>query len=123
MFCQNFSYQFVKNVNRRISKSFASDDESVSEEDNDLYESYNSESLKFFHDFSDDNGAKIEPDKTFDSQDKLPEIFGDGNFELVDGLIVLIKTPSRKKIDFKGKLLPRRKSQSDTNKEFRPRAA
>ena len=117
-------HQFVQNFNRRISKPSAFENESISIEDNDLYENYNSESLKFFYNFdSGDKDVKEEFDETCDYQETLPEIFEDGNFELVDGLITLIENPCRKKIDFAGMFLPMPTSQSVTKKESGPKAA
>ena len=119
--------QFVQNVNRRISQFTAeSENVSISEQENDnSYEDDNSEALKFFYNLDGDYKDAIEePDKTYDYEEILPEIFEDGNFELVDGLIMLTENQHRTKTDLKSRILPvRRRSQFSTKNEYKPRAA
>ena len=80
--------------------------------------------MKFFYNFDgDDNDAKEEPYQTCDYQDTLPEIFEDGNFELVDGLIMLSDNSSQKTLDFTRSVLPTRGSKFIAKKESKPRAA
>jgi len=59
--------------------------------------------------------TKIHCQKTF---------FDDGNFQIEDGLIVLVeKKPIQKKLDFMSKVLPKCSSKCNEMKEFKPRAA
>lgn len=133
--------KFVQNMSRRISgnKELSEDhtiavsnnssetniecDESVS------YHEGGANSLRFYYNFDlDDNPNVGEITNNSDNyEEELPEIFKDGNFELVDGLIVFVEKPVRKNSEFlKGSILFQRgiKGQScQVKKELKSRAA
>jgi len=125
-------FEFVQNFSRRISRtreSLTEKNSSVtslsSEEDDDKYFQYDtSDSLKFFYNY-DKGDNDVSSDETILHEDSLPEnFFDDGNFQIEDGLIVLVeKKPIQKKLDFMSKVLPKCSSKCNEKKEFKPRAA
>merc|ERR1712151_1333189 len=111
-------FEFVQNVNRRISRTRENLTEKLSSDTttSSNYDEHD-ERNEFQYETSD---SLILPDNFFD----------DGNFELVDGLIVLIEKKKKKKpvpikLYFKNNIvLPKRGSQcNDERKEIKPRAA
>ena len=80
--------------------------------------------MKFFYNIdSEDLDVADKPNETYDCEETLPEIFEDGNFELVDGLIMLSDNSSQKTLDFTRSVLPTRGSKFIAKKESKPRAA
>ena len=78
--------------------------------------------MEFFYNF-DDATEELSDGETFTCEESLPYMFEDGNFELVDGLIVLVDKPNQKKLKFKTRIVPRRRSQCASKAEIKPRAA
>ena len=96
----------------------------MSEEDYDKCDSYNPESLRFFYNLDIDNSDDgKELDKTCSCEETLPEIFNDGQFELVDGLIVLVENPAQKKFDLKSRVFHGRKIKCSEKNQLKSTAA
>merc|ERR1712157_215112 len=139
--------KFVQNVRRSLSRnkevsdhtipvSNNSSETNIECDKNDSYHEGGANSLKFYYNFDlDDNHNVDETTISCDNYEvEIPEIFNDGNFELVDGLIMFVEKPVRKNSELlnasfenlKGSILFQRgvRGQScQVRKELKPRAA
>merc|ERR1712039_527091 len=127
--------KFVKNMNRRISRSKEKSEELMNTVSTNTsltnieYDENDINSLRFYYNFDlDDNHCAGETTTSYDNYEKdLPDIFNDGNFEFVDGLIMFVEKPVRKKSDLiKSSILFQRSGRGQScqvKKELKPRAA
>lgn len=102
--------EFVQNVNRRISQTKQNlkdeilpvSNNSSNHEDKERDSNYDetTNSLRFYYNFDMDDNSDVDETATSCYEETLPEIFDDGNFKLVDGLIALVEKPVGKKSDF-----------------------
>merc|ERR1711983_234327 len=144
--------EFVQNINRRMSRTKETlEDESIPAStssnnasivnieysDGDFDHDEITNSLRFYYNFdmNDDHSLDETTTRHNNYEEKLPEIFNDGNFELVDGLITLIEKPVQKNFNFlKCNILPnanaslfqkssRERRSSQPKRNFKPRAA